>query len=124
MLTGRTADSLGVDPLDAAQAIRGGAEYLAEMHRRLPSTIPEPDRTYLALASYNIGRGHLLDARQLARDLGKNPDSWDDMREVLPLKADQRYYPRTRYGYARGYEPVHYVQRVRNYRDVIATEFD
>lgn len=124
MLTGRTAESLGVDPLDAAQAILGGAEYLAEMHRRLPSTIPEPDRTYLALASYNIGRGHLLDARQLARDLGKNPDSWDDMQEVLPLKADRRYYPSTRYGYARGYEPVHYVQRVRNYRDVIAAGFD
>ena len=124
MLTGRTAESLGVDRLNPAEAIRGGAEYLAEMHRRLPDTVPEPDRTFLALASYNIGRGHLLDARQLARKLGKNPDSWADMREVLPLKADKRYYPSTRYGYARGYEPVHYVQRVRNYRDVIAPAFE
>ena len=72
----------------------------------------------------NIGRGHLLDARQLARELGKNPDSWDDMKKVLPLKADKRYYPSTRYGYARGYEPVHYVQRIRNYRDVIRTAFE
>ncbi|MFT7337065.1 MAG: hypothetical protein ACI92B_000385 [Marinobacter maritimus] len=70
------------------------------------------------------GRGHLLDARQLARELGKNPDSWDDMKKVLPLKADKRYYPSTRYGYARGYEPVHYVQRIRNYRDVIRTAFE
>lgn len=120
MLTRNTAASLGVaNRLDPAQAIDGGARYLADRHERLPDTIPEPDRTYLALASYNIGRGHLLDARQLARELGKDPDSWADMREVLPLKADKRYYPRTRYGYARGYEPVHYVQRIRNYRDVI-----
>ncbi|MDO6441683.1 MULTISPECIES: membrane-bound lytic murein transglycosylase MltF [unclassified Marinobacter] len=125
MLTRRTAESLGVmNRLDPVAAIDGGARYLADRHRRLPDTIPEPDRTFLALASYNIGRGHLLDARQLARDLGKNPDSWDDMKEVLPLKADKRYYPNTRYGYARGYEPVHYVQRIRNYRDVISSAFD
>ncbi|KAA1172905.1 membrane-bound lytic murein transglycosylase MltF [Marinobacter salinexigens] len=124
MLTRSTAESLGVtNRLDATSAIDGGARYLADRHRRLPDTIPEPDRTFLALASYNIGRGHLLDARQLARDLGKNPDSWEDMAEVLPLKADKRYYPSTRYGYARGYEPVHYVQRIRNYRDVIRTAF-
>lgn len=121
MLTRRTAQSLGVNNrLDPKAAIDGGARYLADRHRRLPETIPEPDRTFLALASYNIGRGHLLDARQLARDLGKNPDSWKDMEQVLPLKADKRYYPSTRYGYARGYEPVHYVQRIRNYRDVIS----
>jgi membrane-bound lytic murein transglycosylase F len=124
MLTQRTAGSLGVENrLDPVQAIDGGARYLADRHARLPETIPEPDRTFLALASYNIGRGHLLDARQLARDLDRNPDSWEQMRQVLPLKADKRYYPSTRYGYARGYEPVHYVQRIRNYRDVISKEF-
>ena len=120
MLTRNTAKSLGVtNRLDPAAAIDGGARYLADRHARLPESIPEPDRTYLALASYNIGRGHLLDARELARSLGKNPDSWEDMKEVLPLKADKRYYPQTRYGYARGYEPVHYVRRIRNYLDVI-----
>lgn len=125
MLTQRTAGELGVkNRLDPQQAIDGGARYLADRHARLPESIPEPDRTFLALASYNIGRGHLLDARQLARNLDRNPNSWSDMKEVLPLKADKRYYPSTRYGYARGYEPVHYVQRIRNYRDVISTAFD
>lgn len=127
MLTRNTAASLGVtNRLDPMAAIDGGARYLADRHRhrRLPETIPEPDRTFLALASYNIGRGHLLDARALARRLERNPDSWQDMREVLPLKADKRYYPSTRYGYARGYEPVHYVQRIRNYRDVIRPAFE
>ncbi len=125
MLTLNTAASLGVsDRLDPTQAIDAGARYLADRHQRLPEEIPEPDRTYLALASYNIGRGHVLDARELARELGKNPDSWEDMQEILPLKADKRYYPRTRYGYARGYEPVHFVQRIRNYRDVISASID
>lgn len=124
MLTQNTARDVGVsNRLDPQQSIFGGARYLADRHARLPEDIPEPDRTFLALASYNIGRGHLLDARQLARELGKDPDSWVDMRQVLPLKADERYYPKTRYGYARGYEPVHYVQRIRNYRDVIAPAF-
>ncbi len=125
MLTRSTARSLGVENrLDPAESIEAGARYLADRHDRLPEDIPEPDRTYLALASYNIGRAHVLDARDLARALGKDPDSWTDMREVLPLKADKRYYPQTRHGYARGYEPVRYVQRIRNYRDVIAGEFD
>ena len=121
MLTRNTAASLGVaNRLDPEESILGGARYLADRHERLPADIPEPDRTYLALASYNIGRAHVLDARKLARQLDRNPDSWADMREVLPLKADKRYYPQTKYGYARGYEPVHYVQRIRNYRDVIS----
>ena len=121
MLTQPTAKSLGVkNRLDPRESIMGGARYLADRRERLPADIPEPDRTYLALASYNIGRAHVLDARKLARQLGRDPDSWSDMREVLPLKADKRYYPKTKYGYARGYEPVHYVQRIRNYRDVIA----
>jgi len=125
MLTQNTAESLGVtNRLDPAAAIDGGARYLADRHKRLPDSIPEPDRLFQALASYNIGRGHLLDARTLARELGKNPDSWQDLETVLPLKADKRYYPNTRYGYARGYEPVHYVQRIRNYRDVIAAAFE
>lgn len=124
MLTLNTAKAWGVDNrLDPEQSVDGGARYLADRHRRLPDTIPEPDRTFLALASYNIGRGHLLDARTLARKLGRNPDSWADMREVLPLLADKQYYSQLRYGYARGYEPVHYVSRIRNYRDVIETAF-
>lgn len=122
MLTRRTAESLGVaDRLDPAEAIDGGARYLADQRERLPEAIPEPDRSYLALAAYNVGRAHLLDARKLARDLGRDPDSWAHMREVLPLLTEPRYYRELKYGYARGHEPVHYVQRIRNYRDVIAS---
>lgn len=123
MLTERTADYLGVDRLDPSQAIEGGARYLAEQRDRLPEHIPEPDRSYLALAAYNVGRAHLLDARTLARQLGRNPDSWADMRDILPLLTEPRYYKRLKYGYARGHQPVYYVQRIRNYQDVIRRHF-
>ncbi|WP_019568619.1 membrane-bound lytic murein transglycosylase MltF [Thioalkalivibrio sp. ALMg13-2] len=123
MLTRRTAESLGVDRLDPVESIDGGARYLQRQHGLLPDDIVEPDRTYLALAAYNIGRGHLLDARRLARELGRDPDRWADMREILPLLTEERYYKDLRYGYARGYQPVYYVQRIRNYRDVIRPVF-
>ncbi|MDX1667998.1 MAG: membrane-bound lytic murein transglycosylase MltF [Limnobacter sp.] len=125
MLTQNTAQSLGVeDRTDPEEAILAGARYLRDRYDRLPDTIPERDRWFQAMASYNIGRAHVLDVRSFAREMGKNPDSWADLREVLPLKADKRYYPKMRYGYARGYEPVMYVKRIRNYRDVIAMRFD
>ena len=121
MLTRRTAKSLGVkNRLDARQAIPAGAQYLAKMRSRFRDDIPEPDRTYLALAAYNIGRAHMHDAQTLARKLGKDPYSWVDLREVLPLLSDKRYYQDLKYGYARGMEPVRYVKRIRNYENIIS----
>ncbi|WP_460850128.1 transglycosylase SLT domain-containing protein, partial [Phytohabitans suffuscus] len=103
MLTKRTATYLGVaDRLDPEQAIPAGVAYLAEMRDSFSADIPEPDRTYLALAAYNVGRAHMHDAQALARKLNKDPHSWADMREVLPLLADRRHYKGLKYGYARG----------------------
>lgn len=120
MLTQTTAEELGVDNrLDPRQSIDGGARYLRNMKRRLDDDIEEPDRTYFALAAYNVGLMHLRDARWLAARQGRDPDDWSEVREVLPLLADKRYYPQLRYGYARGTEPVRYVRRIRDYRDVI-----
>jgi len=120
MLTLSTARALGVtNRLDARQSIFGGAKYLARLKRRLPAAVREPDRTWLALAAYNLGYAHLRDARQLARERGLNPDRWSDLKEVLPLLQDPRYYERLAYGYARGTEAVRYVQRIREYRHVL-----
>ena len=66
-----------------------------------------------------MGFGHLEDARRLAEKLGRNPDLWIDVKKVLPLLTQQRYYRQTRYGYARGQEPVNYVQNIRRYYDVL-----
>lgn len=123
MLTQATAREVGVsNRMDPRQSIFGGARYLARMRDRLPDEVVEPDRTWLALAAYNVGWGHLRDARKLARDLGANPRQWRELREVLPLLSEPRYYQRLQYGYARGNEPVRYVQRIREYRHILRQE--
>ena len=81
--------------------------------------MPEPDRTWFALAAYNIGYGHVEDARVLTQKAGRDPDSWQDVREFLPLLAQEEWYTQTENGYARGWEPVRYVDNVREYRDLL-----
>lgn len=120
MLTLPTARELGIKSrLDPTQSIMGGARYMARLRDKLPDDIPAEERMWFALAAYNVGLGHLLDARELAERLGKDPNRWRDMRKVLPLLAHKRYYRTLRHGYARGSEPVRYVQRIRHYQDVL-----
>jgi membrane-bound lytic murein transglycosylase F len=120
MLTRDTAADLGVDRLDPLASIEGGSRYLAELIRRMPSYIEEPDRIWLALAAYNVGYSHLEDARKLAVELGRNPSTWAGVKSVLPHLSQPRYYRGLRHGYARGNEPVVYVERIRNYYDLLA----
>lgn len=120
MLTLPTAGALGVtDRLDPEQSIRGGARYFNRLRKRLPAHIGKWDRTWLALAAYNVGYGHLRDAQKLAEQMGKDPYRWDQLKDVLPLLSNRRYYDALPHGYARGSEPVQYVQRIRNYELLI-----
>lgn len=119
MLTGATASQLGVDRLDPAESIEGGARYLRGLIDRIPEDIPDPVRTWLALASYNVGLGHVQDARQLTAQIGGDPNAWQDIKDTLPLLSDPEWYPQTRHGQARGREPVIYVSRVRAYHDLL-----
>ena len=120
MLTRITAKEVGVKSrLDAKQSIIGGAKYLNTLRKRLPEQIEEPDRSWFALAAYNIGMGHLHDARTLAKRLNKNPDLWTDLKEVFPLLSRKQYYKTLKYGYARGNEPVQYVTHIRNFEDIL-----
>ncbi len=107
------------NPTDARQSIFGGARYFRQVYERIPAHVSEPDRTWFALAAYNIGFGHLEDARVLAQRAGRDPDSWDDVREFLPLLEQEYWYTQTLNGYARGTQPVHYVDNVRGYRDLL-----
>ena len=107
------------DRRDARASIFGGAKYLSRMLQTIPRRIPEPDRTWFAVASYNVGYGHLEDARVLAQATGRNPDRWEDVREVLPLLSQERWYTRTKRGYARGWEPVRYVENVQAYLNIL-----
>ncbi len=125
MLTRKTAEDLGVrSRLDPVEAIFAGARYFAHLHKRVGSEVPEPDRTYMAMATYNVGLGHLEDARLLTRRLGRNPNVWQDVRSALPLLRKERYYRTLPHGYARGTEPVRYVDRIRTYYRILvqATE--
>ena len=116
MLTSDTAEAMGIaDRSNPAQSISAGARYFASVHDKIPDRIPEPDRTWFAVAAYNVGFGHLEDARILAQTRGKNPDSWEDVRDQLPLLGEERWYSLVKRGYARGWEPVQFVDRVQRY---------
>ena len=120
MLTLVTAKQMKVkNRLDPAQSIRGGAEYIASVHKRVPAQIGEPDRTWFALAAYNVGFGHVEDARIITESRGGNPNRWIDVKENLPLLARKKWYKQTKYGYARGWEPVKYVENIRQYYEYL-----
>jgi membrane-bound lytic murein transglycosylase F len=121
MLTIPTARELGVDNrLDVTQSLRGGARYFKDIMRRLPKKIEQPDRTWMALAAYNVGLGHLEDARVLTKRQDGNPNLWQDVMERLPLLQQSKIYKTTRYGYARGHEAVTLVQNIRHYYSILA----
>jgi len=116
MLTADTAEAMGIaDRTNPEQNISAGARYFAEVREKVPDRIPEPDRTWLTVAAYNVGFGHVEDARIIAQSRGKNPDSWADVREQLPLLGQERWYTQAKRGYARGWEPVQFVERVQRY---------
>lgn len=120
MLTEKTADMLGVtNRLDPLQSIIGGARYVAKMKDSIPARVPEPDRTWMALAAYNIGIAHLEDARVLAQRKRLNPDSWADVKKVLPLLNQYEYYSTLKYGYASGGAPVIFVESIHTYYNIL-----
>lgn len=121
MLTLNTAKEVNVNNrLDPEQSIIGGATYYRKLLDRLPEDIKGQDRIWLSLAAYNVGYGHLQDARTLAQRHGANPDKWSDLKEFLPLLAKRQYYKHTRHGYARGHEAVTFVQNIRNFYGILA----
>ncbi|WP_106477529.1 membrane-bound lytic murein transglycosylase MltF [Phytohalomonas tamaricis] len=120
MLTTPTANHMGVDDrTDAEQSINGGARYLASVKSRLPESIPEPDRTWVALAAYNIGLGHLFDARHVVKLRGGNPDRWQDIRTALPLLQERKWYRQVRHGFVQGNIAVFYVRNIRRYYEIL-----
>ena len=84
MLTLTTARQLGIKSrLDPEESINGGARYFASIHSRLNDNINEPDRTWFTFAAYNLGLGHIRDARRLAVMQNKNPDLWVEIKEIV-----------------------------------------
>lgn len=120
MLTLDTAEYLGLDNrLDPQSSIFGGARFYARQTERIANTVAEPDRTWMALAAYNVGFNHIKDARTIVEWDGGDPDAWVDLSEALPLLSQRKWYSRVPYGYARGWEPVLYVNNIRAYYNIL-----
>ncbi len=121
-LTLPTAREMGVNNrLNPKESIMGGARYLRQLHD-LYDKAPEPDRTLIALAAYNVGKGHVLDARRLASKMSLDPNKWSSLEKTLPLLRQRKYYKNSRFGYCRGREPVFHVQNILTYYDILKRE--
>jgi len=118
-LTRRTARSYGVrDLYDPEENLAAGVRHLRKLYDFFDKARGR-DRLFIAMAAYNIGQGHILDARNLARDRNLDPDDWEALSEMLPLLAEEAYYKDAIYGYCRGSEPVEYVRQIMVYYDIL-----
>ena len=125
MLTRKTAKILGVtNRLDPKQSIRGGTRHIKQMIKFVPKEVEGENRLKVALAAYNIGMGHIHDAQKLATKIGLNQNVWSDLKRVLPLLSQKKYYKTLKFGYARGAEPVKYVEAIYNYRNILENHTD
>lgn len=125
MITNATAKVLGVENrLDPEQSIFGGAKHIKEMLATVPDEVVGESRLKFALAAYNIGMGHILDAQELAKTIGYDQNSWSDIKKVLPLLSQEKYHKKLRFGYARGAEAVKYVEDIYDYQDILEKNFE
>jgi membrane-bound lytic murein transglycosylase F len=115
-----TAEEMGIDNrLKPDQSIRAGIKYLHKMKQKFDHIDDDYEKMLFALASYNVGYGHVQDAMQLAKDMGLDDTRWQNIKNTLPLLSKSKYYKKTKYGYARGWEPVQYVERILTYYDIL-----
>ncbi len=118
-LLSRTARSLGVkDIYNPVENINAGVQHLKNLYDLFDGAQGN-DRLLISLAAYNIGQGHIRDARQLAVKMNLDPDSWESLAKTLPLLSFRRYYKNSKYGYCRGTEPVLYIKQIRVYYDIL-----
>jgi membrane-bound lytic murein transglycosylase F len=120
MLTLTTAKKMGVsNRLDARESIMGGAKYMAQLLKAVPESVQESDKLIYALATYNVGMGHMKDVRILTERLGLDKNRWLDLKTTLPFLSQKQFYQTLKHGYARGSEPVRYVNQIHDYRDIL-----
>ncbi len=118
-MTRSTADSMGVkDLFDPAINLDAGIRHLKKLYDFFDKA-QGLNRFYIALAAYNIGQGHILDARNLARQMGLSPNRWTSLKKTLPLLRQRKYYKKSKYGYCRGTEPIEYVRQIMLYYDIL-----
>ncbi len=114
-----TGRELGFDSLGEPEAnVHAAIKYMSRLVGQFDNSLAFKDRVRFALAAFNAGRGHVLDARRLAQAKGWDPDRWfHNVEQAMLLLEQSAYYSKTRYGYCRGSEPVSYVSRIQNRYD-------
>ncbi len=119
-VTHETAVEMGIqDRMDPLQSVKAGIKYLDKLYKRFDDIKDRHQRFIFALASYNIGYGHIRDAQKITKELGMNKNRWSSLKQTLPLLTRKKYYKKTRYGYARGKEPVRYVDKILTYYNIL-----
>lgn len=120
MLTESTAEEMNVsDRTDAKESLTGGIKYFRYMRDKIPDRITEPDKTLFALAAYNIGYGHLEDARILTQKAGKDPDQWKEVEPFLEKLNNPMLEHELNYGNANGKTAVLYVNNIMTYKQLM-----
>ncbi|MEE9449709.1 MAG: transporter substrate-binding domain-containing protein [Ignavibacteriaceae bacterium] len=112
-----TAKMYGTTNLyDPKSNIKAGTKFLIYLDKYWSEFIKDStERLKFVLASYNVGRGHIDDARRLTEKYGANPNVWEDNVEFYLLqKSKPKYYNDevVRNGYCRGKETVKYVREI------------
>ncbi len=122
-VTQATALEMGIENrMDPEDSIRAGVRYLASLRNRFTELDDEREKLLFALASYNVGYGHVRDAQKLAARKGLAIDSWSSLKKVLPLLSRPEFYRELPHGYARGKEPVRYTQHILTYYDILRND--
>ena len=119
-VTQATARQMGIkNRMDPKQSVKAGVKFLNLMFKRFDD-MPDPhQKRRFALAAYNVGYGHVRDAQQIALQQGLDINKWRSLKKTLPMLSKQEYFTQTRHGYARGQEPVRYVERILTYYDIL-----
>ena len=119
MLTESTAKMLNVDRLNINESIDGGARYITYLINKYREYKNETN-IHLALAAYNVGPGHIDDVIKLTKKDSANINEWQNLKKYLLKLHKKEFYKTMKYGYARGWEAVQYVENVKQYYDILS----
>ena len=119
MLTKNTADMLGVNRLIPDESIIGASRYIKKLRGKY-TEFNEDTQINMTLGAYNLGPGHISDIIKLSILDNKRIDDWDTLKKYLLKLNKKQFYKQMKYGYARGWEAVQYIENVKQYYDIIS----